>query len=117
MNKIQKFDRRKQRVRTKIKLISERLRLSIFKSCQHIHAQIIDDKNSATLVAVSSCEKDLKNLKKSNCNKVMAAKLGKILGERAANKNIDKVVFDKGGFKYHGVIEAFANAAREKISF
>jgi large subunit ribosomal protein L18 len=83
----------------------------------HLHAQIIDDNNSYTLVAASTTEKDLKQTNKSNCNKHMAEKLAETLAKRAAKKGISKVVFDKGGYKYHGVVKTFADAMRKELDF
>ncbi len=113
----QKFDIRKSRVRYKISKVSNRLRLSVFKSNQHLYAQIIDDTKSITLVSASSVEKDLKAINKSNCNIKVAHKIGKIISDRALAAGIKQVVFDKGGNKYHGVIKALADAARENLEF
>ena len=113
----QRFELRKMRIRKRISNLSDRSRLSIFKSCNHIYAQIIDDKTSSTLVAASTLEKSIKTEKKSNCNKSAAIQVGELISQRASNMGIIKVVFDKSGYKYHGVIKAFADAARKNLEF
>lgn len=117
MDKRLRFKRRAERTRTHIRLVSDRNRLSIFKSGRHIYAQIIDDSVSQTLVSASTLEKDVRKIGKSNCNKQAAAMIGKLIAERAAKKAIKEVVFDKGGYKYHGVVKAFADEARKELSF
>jgi large subunit ribosomal protein L18 len=111
------FIKRKQRVRTKLKKISYRSRLSIFKSRRHIYAQIIDDNTARTLVHVSTLDKKIRKLNKSNCNLESAREVGKLLLEKASGKSIECVVFDKGGHKYHGIIEVLANEARKGFKF
>ena len=112
-----KFEIRKSRVRSKISKVSDRARLSVFKSGKHLYAQVIDDVNSITLVSASTLEKDIKDPKKSNCNVISATKVGEVLGIRASEAGITKVVFDKAGYKYHGVVKALADAARKKLEF
>jgi large subunit ribosomal protein L18 len=112
-----KFEIRRNRVRTKISNVSERMRLSIFKSGRHIYAQLIDDTKAIILASASTLEKDLRQTKKSNCNCTTATKVGELIGERAAKKGVKEVVFDKGGYKYHGVIKALADAARKQLQF
>lgn len=112
-----KFEVRKARVRTKITKVSNRLRLSVFKSGKHLYAQVIDDAKSVTLASASTLEKEIRQLKKSNCNISAAIKVGELIGERAAIKGVQEVVFDKGGYKYHGVVKALADAARNKVKF
>lgn len=112
-----RFEIRKNRVRTALLANSTRLRLSVFKSGKHIYAQVIDDKNAATLASASTLEADLRKAKKSNCNKEMAEKVGALVAKRAAARGITSVVFDKGGYKYHGVIKALADAARKELEF
>ena len=111
------FQKRKERVRTKLKKVSDRNRLSVFKSGQHIYAQIIDDATSRTLVAASTLDKSIRKVGKSNCNIENAIKVGKMIGERAAEKAIKVVAFDKGGHKYHGIIKALADEARKNLNF
>ncbi|MES2215021.1 MAG: 50S ribosomal protein L18 [Pseudomonadota bacterium] len=112
-----RFETRKQRVRSAIARLSDRPRLSVFKSGRHIYAQIIDDNKAITLVSASTQDKELKSDAKSCCNKISAEKVGALVGKRAAAKGITKIVFDKGGYKYHGVIQALADAARKELEF
>lgn len=112
-----KFEIRKNRIRTKILKVSDRVRLSVFKSGRHLYAQIIDDNKSETIIAVSTLDKEIRQLKKSNCNVQTAVKIGELLANKAAEAGVTKVVFDKGGYKYHGVIKALADAARAKLEF
>lgn len=101
--------RRHVRVRTKISGTADRPRLNVFRSNAHIHAQIIDDVKGTTLVACSSVE-----LKLENGSNVEAAKqVGTELGKRAKKKKIKSVVFDRGGYLYHGRVKALADAARD----
>lgn len=112
-----KFEIRKNRVRSKISKVSDRARLSVFKSGKHIYAQIIDDVNSITIAAASTLDKEIRRLKASNCNVHSAAKVGELIAIRSLNQGVIKVVFDKGGCKYHGVIKSLADAARVKLEF
>ena len=112
-----RLDLRKLRIRSKISKVSDRKRLSVFRSNQHIYAQIIDDKTSSTLVHASTLDKDLRKHNKSNCNIEMAKRIGQKVAEKAKEAGIVKVVFDTGGRKYHGIIKALAEAAREKLEF
>jgi large subunit ribosomal protein L18 len=112
-----KFEIRRDRVRSKISKVSDRLRLSVFKSGRHISAQVIDDVRAVILASASTLEKELRKPKKSNCNCEIAAIIGKLIGERAAKVGVKDVVFDKGGNRYHGVVKALADAAREKLQF
>lgn len=117
MNKNKRaFDKRKQRVRTKLKG-SNHQRLTVFKSGQHIYAQIIDDAKSCTLVSASTLDKTIRKANKSNCNVESAISVGKLLATRAKETSIDRVVFDKGGYRYHGVIKALADEVRKQIQF
>jgi len=111
------FQRRKQRVRTKLRKVSDRNRLSVFKSGQHIYAQIIDDATSRTLASASTLDETIRKANKSNCNVENAIKVGRLIGERAAAQAIKLVAFDKGGHKYHGVIKALADEARKNLNF
>ena len=112
-----RFEIRKNRVRTKISKVSDRVRLSVFKSGKHIYVQVIDDAISTTLVAASTLDKEIRKSGKSNCNIDSANLLGELIAAKAAKLGIDKVVFDKGGYKYHGVIKALADGARKKLEF
>ena len=107
-------DRRKQRVRRDLKANAEgRVRLSVHRSSQHIYAQVIDDTHGHTLAAASTLEKDLKGKLKTGADKAAATAVGKLLAERAVKAGISKVVFDRGGYRYHGRIKALADGARE----
>ena len=112
-----KFEIRRNRVRSKIAKVSDRLRLSVFKSGRHLSVQVIDDAKSITLASASTMEKGIRKAKKSNCNCEVAANIGKLIGERASKAGVKEVVFDKGGNRYHGVVKALADAAREKLQF
>ena len=90
-----------------------RLRLSVFRSSQHIYAQVIDDQKGVTLAAASSLEKELKGGLKTGADQAAATAVGKLLGERAKQAGVTKVVFDRGGYHYHGRVKALAEAARE----
>jgi large subunit ribosomal protein L18 len=106
--------RRKFRVRFSIrKKARGRVRLSVFRSHKHIYAQIIDDASGVTLAAASSLEKDMRTKVKTGGNKDAAQAVGKLLAERAQEKGIKEVVFDRGAYLYHGRIKALAEAARE----
>ena len=108
--------RRTASVRRKIKLAAiknGRARLSVFRSSKHIHAQLIDDLKGETLVAASSLEKSMREGNKTGANIEAAKVVGKLIAERAKEKGITEVVFDRGGYMYHGRIKALADAARE----
>jgi large subunit ribosomal protein L18 len=99
------------RIRVKLRGSQERPRLAVFRSLKHIYAQVIDDREGRTLVAASSGEK--KSAVASGGNLAGAKQVGKLIAERAKTKGINKVVFDRGGYLYHGRIKALADAARE----
>jgi large subunit ribosomal protein L18 len=105
------FDRRKSRTRDRIAQTAERPRLSIFRSGRHIYAQVIDDRAGATLAAASSNEKEGKPAKTWNLD--AAKSVGQKIAERAIAKGVKRVVFDRGGYIYHGRVKALADAARE----
>ena len=108
--------RRTASVRRKVKLAagtSGRARLSVFRSSKHIYAQLIDDVKGATLAAASSLEKPMREGAKTGANIAAAKAVGKLIAERAKEKGIKDVVFDRGGYLYHGRIKAIADAARE----
>jgi large subunit ribosomal protein L18 len=108
------FDRRKQRVRTSIrKNAVGRPRLSVFRSSLHIYAQIIDDVSGVTVAAASTIDKELKGKLKTGANLDAAKEVGKLIASRAVAKGVKAVVFDRGGYMYHGRIKALADAARE----
>jgi large subunit ribosomal protein L18 len=105
------FKRRQSRTRYRITTKTDRVRLSVFRSGKHIYAQVIDDRARATLAAASSNEKGEKVAKAYN---VEAAKaVGRKIAERALAKGVKQVVFDRGGYIYHGRVKALADAARE----
>ncbi|MFZ1065290.1 MAG: 50S ribosomal protein L18 [Pseudolabrys sp.] len=108
--------RRTASVRRKVKLAagtSGRARLSVFRSSKHIYAQLIDDVKGATLAAASSLEKTMREGAKTGADIAAAKAVGKLIAERAKEKGIKDVVFDRGGYLYHGRIKALADAARE----
>ena len=105
--------KRKKRIRKKLVGTGNRPRLCVFRSARHIYAQVIDDSRGQTLAAASSMEKDVRENPESK-NKVTAANnVGKIIGQRAIEKGLKKVVFDRNGFLYHGRIKAVSDGARE----
>jgi large subunit ribosomal protein L18 len=105
--------RRHLRVRKRVAGSSERPRLSIFRSNIHIYAQVIDDTAGQTLAAASTMESSLVSSLKGKTKIERAKAVGQLIAERAKAAGIDKVVFDRGGFKYHGRVQALADAARE----
>ncbi|GHB48905.1 50S ribosomal protein L18 [Pseudovibrio japonicus] len=111
------FERRRARVRRSIKKVANgRPRLSVFRSSKQIYAQIIDDTKGVTLASASTIEKDVKV--NYGGNKDAAAVVGKLIAERAIAAGIKEVVFDRGGYIYHGRVQALADAARESgLSF
>jgi large subunit ribosomal protein L18 len=115
MAKVSKqVDWRKARVRRAVKAAAgERLRLSVFRSSKHIYAQVIDDGKGQTVAAASSIEKDMRGSLKTGADINAAKAVGKLLAERAAAKGVKDVVFDRGGYIYHGRVKALADAARE----
>ena len=105
-------DRRKATVRRAIKeAATGRARLTVFRSSKHIYAQVIDDLKGATVAAASSLEKDMRA--KTGANVDAAKAVGKLVAQRAVEKGVKEVVFDRGGYRYHGRIKALADAARE----
>ena len=106
------IDKRTQRVRTKLKKVSSRNRLSVFRSNNHIYAQAIDDSKGITLASASTLEKKL--VKDQKDRKELAAIIGKEIAKRLIEKGIKDVAFDKGGYKYHGLIKILADSAREQ---
>lgn len=106
--------RRKKRVRKKIRGVSEKPRLCVFRSLKHIYAQLIDDTTGRTLLETSSLSKDLsKKIAGKGGNKEGAALVGADMAERAIKKGISEVVFDRNGFLYHGRVKALSESARE----
>jgi large subunit ribosomal protein L18 len=106
--------RRTAKVRRNIRRAAGgRARLSVFRSSKHIYAQVIDDIKGETLASASSLEKTLREGMKTGANADAAKAVGKLLAERAAAKGVKEVVFDRGGYLYHGRVKALADAARE----
>ena len=106
--------RRTATVRRRIKLAARgRARLSVFRSSKHIYAQLIDDAKGSTIAAASSLEKEMRASSKTGANVEAAKAVGKRLAERAVAKGVKEVVFDRGGYLYHGRVKALADAARE----
>ena len=101
------------RIRRKLSGTAERPRLTVFRSVAHIYAQVIDDSKGSTLVSASSIEKLSRDSMKTGGNLDAAKTIGKAVAERAKEKGISKVVFDRGGYQYHGRVKALADAARE----
>jgi large subunit ribosomal protein L18 len=104
--------RRHFRVRKKVAGTAERPRLAVFRSNKHISAQVIDDRNGRTLAAASTVESALRSAGATG-NKTAAAAVGRLLAERSRSAGVTSVVFDRGGFQYHGRVAAVADAARE----
>ena len=107
-----KFERvrRHKRVRNKISGTAERPRLCVFRSNSNIYVQVIDDVKGMTLCSASTLDKEIKE---KHANKVAAKEVGTLIAKRATEKNITEVVFDRGGYIYHGVVKELAEAARE----
>jgi large subunit ribosomal protein L18 len=112
MAKLTPFEKRRQRVRTGLRARGAlRPRLSIHRSGRHIYAQVIDDVAGKTVAAASTLEKGARKSTGATCD--AAASVGKIVAERAKKAGVSKVVFDRGGFQFHGRVKALADAARE----
>jgi len=104
---------RHKRVRSKITGTTQRPRLCIFRSANNIYAQIIDDTNRVTIAAASSLDAEVKGAVNHTGNKEAAKKVGEMIAKRAVEKGITEVVFDRGGYLYHGRVQELAEAARE----
>lgn len=111
--KKQRRDKIRRRIRSSIRGTKDRPRMSIYKSNKHIYVQLIDDLNSHTLVSASSLSNEIEDQINEKTGVEQAQIIGKHLAEKAKSANIKKVVFDRGGYKYHGQIKAIAEAARE----
>lgn len=105
--------KRKKRIRKKIISTAERPRLTVFRSAKHIYGQIVDDITGSTIVAACSNEKTVKEQPSFESKVAKAVFTGKLLAQRAMDKGVKKVVFDRNGFLYHGRIKAFSDGARE----
>ncbi|HFB98266.1 MAG TPA: 50S ribosomal protein L18 [Bryobacterales bacterium] len=112
--KMSVMERRKARVRRALrKKVGDRPRLSVFRSHKYIYAQVIDDIEGRTLAAASSNEPEMRKKLKSTGDVAAAQEVGKLIAERAKKAGVDKVVFDRGGYIYHGRVKALAEGARE----
>lgn len=103
--------KRHARVRTKISGTAARPRLNVFRSNKHIYAQLIDDANAVTIASASTMDKDFNH--DSKADTAAAAKVGEMIAKKAVEKNVKSVVFDRGGYLFHGRVKALADAARE----
>jgi len=103
----------RRRYRQTVRGTANRPRLSVYRSLRHVYAQIIDDETGVTLASASTLEKAAAGSLKATGNCEAAALLGKLIAERAKEHGVESVVFDRGGFRYHGVIRAIADSARE----
>jgi large subunit ribosomal protein L18 len=113
-NNKKSYNRRRNRVRTSIKKKSNgRVRLVVFRSNQHLYAQIVDGENGVTLAQSSTLEESVSAGLKSKCNIEAAKRVGESVAKKAKAANVNEVVFDRGAFRYHGKIKALADAARE----
>lgn len=106
-------ERRHTRIKKKVSGTPGRLRLSVYRSLNHIYAQIIDDTNGHTIVAASSLDQELKDIKSHKGNIKTAKLVGELVAKRALEKGIKKIVFDRSGYLYHGSIKALAESSRE----
>ena len=102
-----------RRMRKKVAGTAERPRLAVHRSTKHIRAQVIDDGTNRTLVSASSLDAEVRKIIKGGGNIAAAKVVGKMIAERARAKGVDKVVYDRGGYQYHGRVQALAEAARE----
>ena len=108
------FERRRARSRIKLRKVANgQPRLTVHRSSKHIYAQIIDDQAGNTMVAASTLDADFKKASKTTADATAAAVVGKLVAERAKAKGIDAVIFDRGGYIFHGRVKALADAARE----
>lgn len=112
LSRAQSIKRRHVRVRRKVRGTQERPRLCVHKSLKHIYAQLVDDEHGVTLAAATTNRKEHKDQKKSFRNAEWAKKVGEEIGKLAQEKGVKAVVFDRGGYQYHGVVKAFADGAR-----
>jgi large subunit ribosomal protein L18 len=111
---LSRFDRRKARVRRTLRRAQgDRPRLSVFRSSKHIYAQIIDDSSGHTVASASSIDKDIRPNLAKGTDVAAAAEVGRLVAERAVKAGVKDVVFDRGGYIYHGRVKALADAARE----
>ena len=114
LSKEQSRIKRHQRIRKRLQGTGEKPRLSVYKSLNHIYAQLIDDAAGKTILSASTLEKEIRTDLKHGGNLEAAKKVGASLAEKALGKKITTVVFDRAGYRYHGCVKALADAAREK---
>jgi len=110
---LQQRQRRRFRVRKRLRGTAERPRLSVYRSHKHVYAQLIDDASGKTIAAASSVDKDLRSDLRYGGNKDAAQQVGRVIAERAKAAGVQRVAFDRGSFQYHGRVESLAQAARE----
>lgn len=114
LKKVNKNEKRlKRHLRSTVSGTPERPRLNVFRSLKHIYAQVIDDVNGITIASASTLDKQVADAVKATSNKDAAKIVGKLVGERAKEKGIEAVVFDRGGYLYHGRVKELAEGARE----
>jgi large subunit ribosomal protein L18 len=117
MSRIADRKQRRQRIRQRYRKVvrgtESRPRLAVYRSLRHVYAQLIDDQRGATLVAASTLEQETGGSLKSTSGRAAGKRLGEVIAARAKDRGIANVVFDRGGFRYHGVIRAIADGARE----
>lgn len=105
--------RRKKSIRKRISGTAERPRLSVFRSCEHIYAQVVDDTTGSTLVAASTQSPEIRGEREGKRKSELATLVGKLVARKCIERNIEAVVFDRNGFIYHGRVKAVADGARE----
>ena len=110
VNRAETRKTRQKRVRAKVKGTALRPRLCVYRSLNNIYANLINDETATTILSASTLDKEVKT---KNSNKEAAKEVGTLIAKRAATKNITEVVFDRGGYIYHGIVKALAEAARE----
>ncbi len=113
LNKVLARKKRQKRIRKKVIGTAERPRFAVFRSSNHIYAQIINDDAGHTIISASTLDKDLVSHKGHKGNSDAAKRVGEVLAKKALDKGVKKVVFDRGGYIYHGRIKALADGARE----
>jgi large subunit ribosomal protein L18 len=109
----QRREKIKRRTRHQVQGTASRPRLAVFRSLRHLYAQVIDDEHGITLASVSTLEKDASGDLTSTGGRQAGKRVGELIAERAKSRGVESVVFDRGGFQYHGVIRAIAEGARE----
>jgi len=114
IERLEARERRHARIRKGLEGTVERPRLAVFRSAKHIYAQVVDDRSGRTLVHASSCEKELRALRVAKTKKRgIAEAVGKLVAQRCKEKGIQRIAFDRGGFRYHGRVASLAKGARE----